>query len=157
AGVTVVLVNQERDKIGVTWGSKTTTPGGRAVKFFASLRLKIVRIGYYERGGERAGIRTQMIPVKSKLFPIFGRVADFIIGPDGINIDAALVESLIKKKVVTKSGAWISFGDRRWQGVTKFEDSIKEDQGLKSQLISALKKQGGHTSQIKLEAAPSKL
>ena len=151
AGVTIAFINQVRDKIGVTWGATTTTPGGRAMKFFASLRIKVNRIGYYERAGERAGIRVQMIPVKSKQFPIFNRVADFIIGPNGIDAFASLIEVAIKKKVVIKKGAWYTFGDTRCQGQVNFEDELKKIPGITDKLREALKAVGGQTTQIELK------
>jgi len=150
AGVTVVFINQERDKIGVTYGSPTTTPGGRAVKFFSSLRLKVARIGWYERGGERAGIRTHMLPIKSKLFPIFGRKAEFIIGPEGINQYAALAETLISKGVVSKKGAWIKVDDLSFQGLPKFEDELRENEEFREELIRRL---GELSTQVELKKA----
>jgi recombination protein RecA len=150
SGVTVVFINQERDKIGVTYGSPTTTPGGRAVKFFSSLRLKVARIGWYERGGERAGIRTHMLPIKSKLFPIFGRKAEFIIGPDGINQYAALAETLISKGVVSKKGAWMKVDDLSFQGMAKLEDELRENVEFREELVRRL---GDLSTQVELKKA----
>tara|TARA_Y100001972_G_scaffold127532_1_gene184628 strand:+ start:1441 stop:2481 length:1041 start_codon:yes stop_codon:yes gene_type:complete len=150
AGVTVVFINQERDKIGVSYGSPTTTPGGRAVKFFSSLRLKVARIGYYDRGGERAGIRTHMLPIKSKLFPIFGRKAEFIIGPDGINQYAALAETLISKGLATKKGAWIKVDELSYQGLPKFEDELRENGEFRTVMLERL---GALSTQVELKKA----
>jgi len=150
AGVTVVFINQERDKIGVTYGSPTTTPGGRAVKFFSSLRLKVARIGWYDRGGERAGIRTHMLPIKSKLFPIFGRKAEFIVGPDGINQYAALAETLVSKGVVTKKGAWIKVDDVSLQGMVKLEDELRENEEFRATMLERL---GDLSTQVELKKA----
>lgn len=154
SGTTVVLINQMRDLIGVTYGAKTTTPGGRTVKFFASLRLKITRVGYYDRGGTRAGIRVQLVPVKSKQFPIFNRVAEYIIGPDGINTMAAVIEVAIKKKVIKKKGAWFSYGSIKKQGREAFDDAFKEQPDVFAQLQTEMAEQeGGLTTTIALTPA----
>ena len=144
SGVTVVFINQERDKIGVVYGSPISTPGGRTVKFFASLRMRITRIGYYKKGGETAGIRVKLTPVKSKLFPIFGRIAEFIIGPNGIDRVAATLEAAIKHKVITKGGSWYHFGGAKWQGLEKLDAAMRDgDSDLFGNVTHALRGQGG--------------
>jgi len=150
SGVTVVFINQERDKIGVTYGSPTTTPGGRAIKFFASLRLKVSRIGWYDRGGERAGIRTQMLPIKSKLFPIFGRKAEFVVGPDGINQFAAMAETMVSKGVIAKKGAWYKVDDLSFQGLAKLEDELRENVEFRKDMLSRL---GDLSAKVELKKA----
>lgn len=138
SGATVVFINQERDNIGVMYGPTTTTPGGRALKFFCSLRLKVNRIGYFEENGEKAGIRTQVVPVKSKMFPIFARKAEFIIGPNGINTLAALIENAVEKGVVVKAGAWVKFDGNSYQGRPGLEDAVKKDAELMKRLELAV-------------------
>ena len=138
ANVTVVFINQEREKIGVTYGSPITTPGGKAMKFFASLRLRVSRIGYYDEGGQRAGIRAKLVPMKSKLFPIFNREANFIIGPNGIDIESALVETALAQRVIKKSGAWLKFGEITAQGHAAFAQKVRDDADLKRQLTEAV-------------------
>jgi len=156
AGATVVFINQERDKIGVVYGSPTTTPGGRTVKFFASLRLKVQRIGYYEQGGTRTGIRTQMIPIKSKLFPIHGKRAEFIIGSDGINTYAAMAETLVSRQFATKKGSWISIGERKVQGIPNLEKELREDKEFCAQMEALLSGSGGQTKPIELKPVEPK-
>lgn len=153
AGVTVVFINQERDKIGVSYGSPTTTPGGRAVKFFSSLRLKVQRIGYYDRGGERAGIRAQMLLIKSKLFPIFNRKAEFVIGEDGINVFAAMAESLVLHKIVTKSGAWLKVDGISIQGMPNLEAELKNNAEFRKLMEERLKSHGNIAPTMELKPA----
>lgn len=154
SGVTVVFINQERDKIGVTYGSKITTPGGRTLKFFASLRARVVRVGYYDEGGQRAGIRAKLTPVKSKQFPIFNREAEFIIGPNGIDQALSMVEILIKRNVITKNGSWYKYGDKMSaQGVAKIKDAMLANPELHSELEAKLQETGGSTSEIELKPA----
>lgn len=138
SGVTVVFINQERDKIGVTYGPTTTTPGGRAVKFFASLRLRVSRIGWYDRSGERAGIRTQMLPIKSKMFPIFGRKAEFVIGPDGINQYVAMAETLVTRGLVEKKGGWYKVDDQSFQGLGRLEDELRDNVDFRQTMVDRL-------------------
>lgn len=130
AGATIVCVNQERDKIGVTWGSTIDTVGGRALKYYCSLRLRIVRIGYMKRGSEKAGIEVKLVPIKSKLFPIWGREANFYIGPNGIDLVAALMDQGLKHGAITKSGSWYKHGDFSAQGQDKLYDGLTEDPEL---------------------------
>lgn len=133
AGVTVVMINQVRDKIGVTWGAKTTTPGGRTVKFFSSLRLKVTRIGYYDKSGVRSGNRVEIIPVKSKQFPIFNRSAQFIIGQNGVDVYADVIEAAVKAGIFVKSGPWLKYGVQgqegylSWRGATDCEKYFDEN------------------------------
>ena len=148
SGVTVVFINQERDKIGVTYGPTTTTPGGRAVKFFASLRLRVSRIGWYDRFGERAGIRTQMLPIKSKMFPIFGRKAEFVIGPDGINQYVAMAETLVTRGLVEKKGGWYKVDDQSFQGLGRLEDELRDNVDFRQTMVDRL---GDMSSNIDLK------
>ena len=151
SGVTICFINQERDKIGVTFGPTTTTPGGRALKFFSSLRLKVYRVGNYKQGDTILGIRTQMIPVKSKLFPIFQRKAEFIIGNDGINVEASMVETLIAKGVLKKNGTWFKFQEWSIQGAVKVEEQLREDKEFRVAIDAALAGAGGQTVQVELQ------
>jgi len=156
SGVTVVFINQERDKIGVTFGSPTTTPGGRALKFFSSLRLKVQRIGQYKQGEEIVGIRTQMIPVKSKLFPIFGRRAEFIIGPNGINQEISMVDTLIERSILKKSGSWFRYKDQSFQGKTNVETALREDKEFRKTMEEELAGTGGQSKAMELKVQKPK-
>jgi recombination protein RecA len=151
SGVTLVFINQERDNIGVTYGSPTTTPGGRALKYFSSLRLKVQRIGYYQRGDEKLGIRTQMIPVKSKLFPIFGRRAEFIIGNTGISKVLAIVETLLSKGIVAKSGAWLSINGKKFQGVPALEEELNTNKAFLDEMEQLIASRGGQSKPLELK------
>lgn len=151
SGATLVFINQERDNIGVSYGSPTTTPGGRALKYFSSLRLKVQRIGYYQRGDEKVGIRTQMIPVKSKLFPIFGKRAEFIIGENGISKILAVVETLLSKGIVAKSGAWLSVNGRKFQGVPALEEELKTNKAFFDEMETLIASRGGQAKPIELK------
>ena len=151
SGVTICFINQERDKIGVTFGPTTTTPGGRALKFFSSLRIKVQRIGHYKKGEDIVGIRTRMIPIKSKLFPIFGRQAEFIIGPDGINQEIAMVETLIERQIFAKKGNWLRYGEYKFQGRAAAEEALKNDPVFRKEMEEALADSGGQVKDLELK------
>jgi len=113
AGCTVVFINQLRMKIGVTFGSPETTTGGNALKFYASVRLDIRRIGAVKIGEENVGNRTRVKVVKNKLAPPF-REAEFdILYGTGINRAGDLIDQGVAAGLVEKSGSWYSFGSER--------------------------------------------
>jgi recombination protein RecA len=136
---TVVFINQERDNIGVMYGPTTTTPGGRALKFFASLRLKVSRTGYAEESGEKVGIRTKVVPIKSKQFPIWNKTAEFIIGPSGIDVVAAAIDLAIEREIIKKGGAWLKFNGESYQGRAGLDAEIRKNPALLKSIQDALK------------------
>ncbi|MBW2733649.1 MAG: recombinase RecA [Deltaproteobacteria bacterium] len=107
----ILFINQTRQKIGVTYGSNITTTGGNALKFYASVRLEIRRIGAIKEGDEVVGNRTRVKVVKNKVAPPF-REAEFeIIYGHGINRAGELLDAGVTQGVVRKSGAWYSLGE----------------------------------------------
>ncbi len=113
----VIFINQIRMKIGVMWGSPETTPGGRALKFYASVRIDIRRIGSLKEGETRTANVTRARVVKNKVAPPF-RSAEFdIIFGEGISWEGTLIDLGVEYKVVEKAGAWFSYkGTRLGQG-----------------------------------------
>ena len=113
SNTSVIFTNQIREKIGVMFGSPETTSGGRALKFYASVRLDIRRIGAIKDGQEVIGNRTRVKVVKNKCAPPF-RQAEFDIQYDeGISHTALLVDLGVEHNIVEKSGSWFSYGDLR--------------------------------------------
>jgi recombination protein RecA len=113
SNTSVIFTNQIREKIGVMFGSPETTSGGRALKFYASVRLDIRRIGVIKDGQEVIGNRTRVKVVKNKCAPPF-RQAEFDIQYDqGISHTALLVDLGVEHNIVEKSGSWFSYGDLR--------------------------------------------
>ena len=111
-GTTVLFINQLRQKIGVTFGSGEVTTGGNALKYYASLRLDVRRIGTLKKGGKPYGNRTRIKVVKNKLSPPFRQVEVDLVFGEGISWAAELIELGMEHGVITRSGAWLSMGKR---------------------------------------------
>ena len=109
----MIFTNQLRQKIGVMFGNPETTPGGRALKFYASARLEIRRIETIKTGTESIGSRVRVKVVKNKVAPPF-RVAEFdVMYGEGISREGGLLDVGVAMDVVTKTGAWFTFGETR--------------------------------------------
>ena len=113
SGTCLIFINQIREKIGVMFGNPETTTGGRALKFYSSVRLDIRRINSIKDGDEVVGSRTKVKVVKNKVAPPF-KAAEFDIGyGEGISKTGELIDLGVEHKIVEKSGAWFSYGDLR--------------------------------------------
>ena len=113
----VVFINQTREKIGVMFGSPVTTSGGKALKFYASIRLEVTRIGSVKKGEDILGNRTRVKVVKNKVAPPFKRVEFDIIYGQGVSRNAELIDLGLDEGIVKKSGSWYSVdGERAGQG-----------------------------------------
>jgi len=136
----VVFINQIRDKIGVMFGSSETTPGGRALKFYASVRIDIRRIGSIKERGENIGNRIRVRVVKNKVAPPF-REAEFdIIYGKGICRVGDLIDLAASKKIIDKSGAWFSFdGERLGQGRENTRQFLQDNPEMLKKLEAKVK------------------
>jgi recombination protein RecA len=124
----VIFINQIREKIGVMFGSPETTPGGRALKFYASCRVDVRRIGQLKEGEEVVGQRVRAKVVKNKVAPPF-RVAEFdMLHTDGISFEGDILDMGMEQKVVGRTGAWFRYGDLQLgQGKEKARQFLKEN------------------------------
>lgn len=131
AKTTVIFINQIREKIGVMFGSPETTPGGRALKFYSSVRVDVRRIATLKDGDEAIGIRMKGKVVKNKVAPPF-RVAEFdMLGTSGICLSADILDLATEAKIVQKSGSWFAYGDLKLgQGRDKARLALEEDPKL---------------------------
>jgi recombination protein RecA len=136
----LVFINQIREKIGVMFGSPETTTGGRALKFYSSLRLDIRRIGAIKDGDETIGNRTRLKVVKNKVAPPF-RLAEFdILYGEGISREGDLIDLGVAHKIVDKSGSWYSYGDLRLgQGRENARVFLKDNPDLATEIDGKLR------------------
>ena len=129
ANAAVVFINQIREKMGVTFGSNTTTPGGRALKFAASLRLEVTRIGSFKKGEEIIGNNVKIKVAKNKLAAPF-KSAEFQLRFDsGFDIYGGILDKLIQSGEVVAKGAWFIAGDLKMQGREAAVQWVKEKYG----------------------------
>ena len=136
----VIFINQIREKIGVMFGNPETTSGGRALKFYASVRLDIRRIGAIKSGEEVVGNRTKVKVVKNKVAAPF-RIAEFdILYGEGISKAGELLDLGLEHRLVSKSGTWLSFGDSRLgQGRENARSFLKEHPEVVSEIEQKLR------------------
>ncbi len=134
----VIFINQIRMKIGVMFGNPETTTGGNALKFYASVRLDVRRIGAIQNGEEIVGNRTSVKVVKNKMAPPFAKVEFDLMYGEGISQEGDVLDLAVKKDLVEKSGAWYSYkGERMGQGRDQAKTFLKEN----PQAMETLKKQ----------------
>jgi recombination protein RecA len=131
----LVFTNQLREKIGVMFGNPETTPGGRALKFYASVRLDIRRVETIKSGTESVGNRVRVKVVKNKVSPPF-RVAEFdVMYGEGISTEGGLLDVGVAMDVVTKTGAWFTFGDTRLgQGREASKEFLKTNKDVAAEI-----------------------
>ncbi len=110
---TAVFINQLREKVGVMFGNPEVTPGGRALKFYASVRLDIRRLETLKEGNEAVGNRVRVRVVKNKVAPPFKEAEFDIMYGEGISTEGDVLDLAVEHKIVQKSGAWYSYGDQR--------------------------------------------
>src|ERR1700733_38723 len=140
----LIFINQIREKIGVMFGNPETTTGGRALKFYASIRLDIRRIQAIKDGDRVVGSRTRGKVVKNKVAAPFREAAFDIIYGEGISSEGDLLDLGVSRGLLEKSGTWISFkGERLGQGRENGRQFLKEHIDVRAKLESALRKKLG--------------
>ena len=130
----VIFINQLREKVGMVYGNPETTPGGRALKFYSSVRLEIRRVESLKNGTEIVGNRTKCKVVKNKVAPPFKDTEFDIMYGQGISREGEVVDMGVKLGIVNKSGAWFSYKDLRWQGRDNVKEQLKNDKDLMNEL-----------------------
>jgi len=138
----VIFINQIRMKIGVMFGSPETTTGGNALKFYASVRLDIRRIGAIKRGDEVIGNETRVKVVKNKMAPPFKQAQFEILYGEGTSLEGELIDLGVEHKMVQKSGSWYSYGDDRiGQGKDNAKQFLKDHPEVRAELLQRLRDQ----------------
>jgi recombination protein RecA len=136
----VIFINQIRMKIGVMFGSPETTTGGNALKFYASVRLDIRRIGAIKKGDEITGNETRVKVVKNKMAPPFKKAEFQILYGEGISREAELIDMGVQHGFVEKSGAWYSYGkDRIGQGKDNVREFLKQNPDIANEIEAKIR------------------
>ena len=147
SNTSVIFINQIREKIGVMFGSPETTPGGRALKFYSSIRIDLRRIATLSNQGTSVGSRVRAKIVKNKVAPPFKSAEFDIIYSEGISKEGALIDAAQECEVIKKSGSWFPYGDKNIaQGKEQLRKMLKDDEALKNKIEEEVKKiiyQGG--------------
>jgi len=151
----VIFINQIRMKIGVMFGSPETTTGGNALKFYASVRLDIRRIGAIKNGDEVVGNQTRIKVVKNKLAPPFKQIEFDIMYGAGVSKTGELLDLGVKAGIVDKSGAWFSYDSQRLgQGRENSKQFLKENPDLAQEIETAIRQNAGLIAEKLLEDDP---
>jgi recombination protein RecA len=149
----VIFINQIRMKIGVMYGSPETTTGGNALKFYASVRLDIRRIGQIKDRDEVVGNQTRVKVVKNKVAPPFRQVEFDVIYGEGISKMGELIDLGVKANVVEKSGSWFSYGSQRiGQGRENAKKFLKDNPAVADEIEDAIRRNAGLISETLLVA-----
>ncbi|NLM12214.1 MAG: recombinase RecA [Epulopiscium sp.] len=137
----VVFINQLREKVGVVFGSPETTTGGRALKFYASIRLDVRRVETLKQSNDSVGSRTRIKVVKNKVAPPFKQAEFDIMYGEGISKEGDILDLATEIDIVNKSGAWYSYGDiRLGQGRENAKEFLKENPDLCNEIENLVRK-----------------
>lgn len=140
SNTSLIFINQIREKIGVMFGSPETTTGGRALKFYASVRIDIRRIGAIKDGDRVVGNRTKVKVVKNKVAPPFRECEFDIMYGEGISREGDLLDLAVTHKVVDKAGAWFSYGNERLgQGRENTKQFLKDNPELRDRITAEVR------------------
>ena len=154
----MIFINQIRMKIGVMFGNPETTTGGNALKFYASVRLDIRRIGAIKNGEEVIGSETRVKVVKNKVAPPFRQAEFDILYGEGISREGELIELGVNHNIVEKSGAWYSYnGDRIGQGKDNTRQYLKEHPEIAAADRRAAAREAPHAMRLRASRAPKKV
>jgi recombination protein RecA len=139
-----IFINQIREKVGVMFGNPETTPGGRALKFYSTIRLEVRRAEQIKNGTDIVGNRVRIKVVKNKVAPPFKRAEVDIMYGEGISKTGELLDMAVEKDLVNKSGSWYSYGDERiGQGRENAKEYLKEHPEAMTELTKKVRKAYG--------------
>jgi len=154
SSTTVIFLNQLREKVGIMFGNPETQPGGRALKFYSSVRLDIRKVEVIKSGLDSIGARVKVKVVKNKVAPPF-RTAEFdILFNEGISREGALIDSAVEFGIVEKSGTWMSYGDTRLgQGRENVRNFLRENPTLAGEIEATVRQKAAGQASARLETA----
>jgi recombination protein RecA len=152
SGTTAIFINQLREKIGVMFGSPETTTGGKALKFYASVRLDVRRIETMKDGGDAVGNRTRVKVVKNKVAPPFKQAEFDILYGQGISREGSLIDMGVDQAILRKSGAWYTYeGDQLGQGKENARRFLKENPDVANEIEKRIKEKLGIGAKLDVE------
>src|SRR5690554_4686020 len=155
-GTTMIFINQLREKIGVFFGSPETTAGGKALKFYASVRLDIRRIETLKEGTEAVGNRTRVKVVKNKVAPPFKQAEFDILYGVGISREGGLIDLGVEHGFIRKSGAWYTYeGDQLGQGKENARGFLRDNPDLADEIEKKIKEKLGIGARVDAPADPA--
>jgi len=155
---TAIFINQLREKVGVMFGSPETTTGGKALKFYASIRLDVRRIETLKDGTESVGNRTRVKVVKNKMSPPFKSAEFDILYGIGISREGSLIDLGVEQGIVRKSGAWYTYeGDQLGQGKENARNFLRENKDVANEIEKRIKEKLGIGARLDADANPSTL
>ncbi len=143
SNTTVIFINQLREKIGVMFGNPETTTGGRALKFYASVRLDVRRVETIKQGDEILGNRTRVKVVKNKVAPPFKQAEFDIMYGKGISKEGNIVDAGVSAGIIKKAGSWFSYGEHKFQGRENAKDFFAENPDLREEIEEKIKEKFG--------------
>jgi recombination protein RecA len=153
SGTTAIFINQLREKIGVMFGSPETTTGGKALKFYASVRLDVRRIETMKDAGEAVGNRTRVKVVKNKVAPPFKQAEFDILYGHGISREGSLIDMGVEQSILRKSGAWYTYeGDQLGQGKENARRFLKENPDVANEIEKRIKEKLGIGAKLDVAA-----
>ncbi|GAA0540643.1 protein RecA [Saccharopolyspora subtropica] len=154
AKTTAIFINQLREKVGVMFGSPETTTGGKALKFYASVRLDVRRIETLKDGSEAVGNRTRVKVVKNKVAPPFKQAEFDIIYGVGISREGSLIDMGVEQGIIRKSGAWYTYeGDQLGQGKENARKFMRENPDVANEIEKKIKEKLGIGATLDAEGA----
>jgi recombination protein RecA len=155
SGTTAVFINQLREKIGVMFGSPETTSGGRALKFYASVRLDVRRIETLKDGTDAVGNRTRVKVVKNKVAPPFKQAEFDIVYGEGISREGSLIDVGVEQGLIKKSGAWYTYeSDQLGQGKENVRAFLRDNPDLADEIEKKIKEKLGVGPRLDANGAP---
>ncbi|CAN5583499.1 recombinase RecA [soil metagenome] len=153
SNTTAIFINQLREKIGVMFGSPETTTGGKALKFYSSIRLDVRRIETLKDGGDAVGNRTRVKVVKNKVAPPFKQAEFDIVYGQGISREGSLIDVGVDQGIVRKSGAWYTYdGEQLGQGKENVRTFLRDNPDLADEIEKKIKEKLGVGAQVTEEA-----
>jgi recombination protein RecA len=153
SGTTAIFINQLREKVGVMFGSPETTTGGKALKFYASVRLDIRRIETLKDGADAVGNRTRVKVVKNKVAPPFKQAEFDMLYGHGISKEGSLIDMGVEQAIVRKSGAWYTYeGDQLGQGKENARKFLRDNPDVADEIEKRIKEKLGIGAKLDAEA-----